>query len=91
MATLSESMEHRIICHLDKLLTERGMTLAELAKRTGITVANLSVLKNNRAKAIRFSTLTRICSALGCQPGVLLAVVDDHEVPEWRRSDQIVP
>lgn len=65
---------HRVVCHLDRLLVERGMTLVELAARTGITVANLSVLKNDRGRAIRFSTLTEVCDALGCSPGDLLTV-----------------
>ncbi|MEU6269526.1 helix-turn-helix domain-containing protein [Saccharopolyspora shandongensis] len=60
---------HRIECHLDRLLAERDMTLAELAARVDVTIANLSILKNNRAKAIRFSTLTAICRELNCQPG----------------------
>ena len=55
--------DHRVRLHLDRLLAERGMTLAELAHRVGITTVNLSILKNERAKAIRFSTLTRICHA----------------------------
>ncbi|MFE0193068.1 helix-turn-helix domain-containing protein [Streptomyces sp. NPDC058989] len=63
---------HQIECHLDRLLDERGMTLAELAARVGVTVANLSILKNDRAKAIRFSTLSAICRELDCQPGDLL-------------------
>ncbi|GLZ30735.1 transcriptional regulator [Lentzea sp. NBRC 105346] len=58
--------------HLDKLLAERGMTLTQLADLVGVTVVNLSVLKNGRAKAIRFSTLTRLCEVLRCQPGDLL-------------------
>ena len=58
--------------HLDKLLADRGMTLAELAERAGVTVVNLSVLKNGRARAVRFSTLTAICRVLDCQPGDLL-------------------
>jgi putative transcriptional regulator len=52
------------VCRLDALLEERGMTVAELARRVGVTVVNLSVLKNNRARAIRFSTLTALCDAL---------------------------
>jgi putative transcriptional regulator len=72
--TLPKDTEHRVACHLDKLLAERGMTLAELADRAGITVVNLSVLKNNRARAVRFSTLTQLCDALGCQPGALFSV-----------------
>ena len=64
---------HAIGVHLDRLLAERDMTLAELAGRTGITVANLSILKNGRARAIRFTTLTRLCEVLDCQPGDLLS------------------
>ncbi|GAA1311517.1 helix-turn-helix transcriptional regulator [Saccharothrix xinjiangensis] len=59
--------------HLDRLLAERGMTLSELSERVGVTVVNLSVLKNGRARAIRFSTLTALCQALDCQPGDLLS------------------
>lgn len=66
--------EHRIVTRLDELLEDRGLTLVELSKRVGITVANLSILKNNRAKAIRFSTLTSLCDALECTPGELIAV-----------------
>ncbi|MFJ3978674.1 helix-turn-helix domain-containing protein [Streptomyces sp. NPDC090021] len=57
---------------LGRLLAERGMTLTDLALRVGVTQANLSILKNGRAKAIRFSTLTSICKVLECQPGDLL-------------------
>ncbi|MDX2565369.1 helix-turn-helix transcriptional regulator [Streptomyces sp. TX20-6-3] len=64
---------HAIEAHLDRLLAERGMTLVELADRVGVTVVNLSVLKNGRAKAIRFSTLTRLCEVLQCQPGDILS------------------
>ncbi|NYJ01305.1 putative transcriptional regulator [Nocardioides thalensis] len=66
--------EHRIVCRLDELLEERGMTLTALAEAIGVTVVNLSVLKNNRARAIRFSTLTAICDVLECAPGDLLDV-----------------
>ncbi|EST31242.1 Cro/Cl family transcriptional regulator [Streptomycetaceae bacterium MP113-05] len=69
--------EHRVRAHLDRLLAERGMTLSELAARVGVTVVNLSILKNDRAKAIRFSTLTAICRELNCQPGDLLSVRKD--------------
>lgn len=58
---------------LDDLLAERGMTLTELADKVGITIVNLSILKNGRARAIRFSTLARLCEVLHCQPGDLLA------------------
>ncbi|MGW0771143.1 helix-turn-helix domain-containing protein [Streptomyces sp. NPDC002676] len=64
---------HAIQVHLDRLLEERGMTLAELAVRVGVTNVNLSILKNGRAKAIRFTTLTRLCEVLDCQPGDLLS------------------
>ena len=63
---------HRIACHLDALLADRGMTLTELAERVGVSIVNLSVLKNDRAKAVRFSTLTAICDVLGCRPGDVL-------------------
>ena len=69
---------HRIVVHLDRLLVQHGMTLVELAERVGVTVANLSVLKNGRARAIRFSTLTALCDALGCKPGDLLDVGDER-------------
>ncbi len=59
--------------HLDELLGQREMTLTELSARVGITIVNLSILKNGRARAIRFSTLARLCEALGCQPGELLS------------------
>lgn len=65
--------DHRIAVRLDRLLADRGMTLAQLAMRVGVTVVNLSVLKNGRAKAIRFSTLSAICRELDCQPGDLLS------------------
>ncbi|BCW04222.1 helix-turn-helix transcriptional regulator [Arthrobacter sp. NtRootA1] len=61
-----------IHCKLDELLELRGMTLTELSRRVGVSLVNLSVLKNDRAKAIRFSTLTAICEALDCQVGDLL-------------------
>ncbi|WP_081237153.1 helix-turn-helix domain-containing protein [Streptomyces viridosporus] len=69
--------DHRIQVHLDRLLADRGMTLSELAARVGVTVVNLSVLKNDRAKAIRFSTLTAICRELNCRPGDLLDLRED--------------
>ena len=65
---------HHVECNLATLLDDKRMALVQLAALTGVTVANLSVLKNGRARAIRFSTLTAICHALQCQPGDLLAV-----------------
>jgi putative transcriptional regulator len=70
---------HRVVCHLDRLLEERGMTLAALADAVGVTVVNLSVLKNNRAKAVRFSTITAICEVLQCELGEVLSV--EREAP----------
>jgi putative transcriptional regulator len=64
---------HSIVVHLDEILRDRGMTLTELSTRADITIANLSVLKNDRARAIRFSTLTALCAILECQPGDLIS------------------
>jgi putative transcriptional regulator len=64
--------DHRIAVHLDQVLERRGMTLTELAELVDLTIVNLSVLKNGRARAIRFSTLSALCEALDCQPGELL-------------------
>jgi putative transcriptional regulator len=66
-----------IIVNLDVLLVRRKMSLTELADRVGITIANLSILKTNKARAIRFSTLDAICRELDCQPGDLLAHEQD--------------
>ena len=63
-----------ISIHLDTMLDKRGMTLTELSERVDITLANLSILKTGKAKAIRFSTLDAICRELDCQPGDLLGV-----------------
>jgi putative transcriptional regulator len=69
--------EHHIEVRLDVVLADRGMTLTELADRVGVTIVNLSVLKNQRATAVRFSTLSAICRELDCQPGDLLVHSDD--------------
>lgn len=61
-----------IIVNIDVLLAKRKMSVTELADRVGITIANMSVLKNGKAKAIRFSTLEAVCNALECQPGDVL-------------------
>ncbi|WP_306252054.1 helix-turn-helix transcriptional regulator [Parvularcula sp. IMCC14364] len=58
---------------LDRILLERGMSLTELSERVGVTIANLSILKTGKAKAIRFSTLEAICKELECQPGDILS------------------
>jgi putative transcriptional regulator len=75
---MSDETGHAVEVHLDRLLAERDMTLAELSQRVGVTVANLSILKNGRAKAIRFSTLTRLCHELDCQPGDLMTMRKDE-------------
>jgi putative transcriptional regulator len=72
----------RIVVHLDRLLVEREVTLTDLAERIGITLANLSILKTNKAKAVRFSTLAAICRELDCQPGDLLEYVNEAGVEE---------
>ena len=73
-----DAAEQRITVRLDRLLAERGMTLTELAERVDVTVVNLSILKNGRARAVRFSTLAALCEALDCQPGDLLAYDPDR-------------
>ncbi len=65
-------MEEDIIIHLDVMLAKRKMSLTELSESVGITMANLSILKNERAKAIKLSTLAKLCEVLECQPGDLL-------------------
>lgn len=66
-----------IIINLDRVLLERKMSLTELSEKVGVTLANLSILKTGKAKAVRFSTLEAICKALDCQPGDVLAYVSD--------------
>ncbi|MBQ3860548.1 MAG: helix-turn-helix transcriptional regulator [Clostridia bacterium] len=68
-----------IIVNLDVMLAKRKMSLTELSEKVGITQANLSILKNGRAKAVRFETLDRICRVLDCQPGDIL---------EWRQDEE---
>jgi putative transcriptional regulator len=68
-----------IAVRLDKLLHDRRMTLTELAEKIDITLANLSILKTGKARAIRFSTLEAICAVLECQPGDLLEFIQDPE------------
>ena len=65
-------MEDNIIINIDVMLARRKMSVTELAERVGITIANISVLKNGKAKAIKISTLSKLCAALDCQPGDLL-------------------
>lgn len=65
-------LEERIVFNIDVMLARRKMSVTELADRVGITLANMSILKNGKAKAIRISTLAKLCEALDCQPGDLL-------------------
>ena len=79
MPPINDDLEGaRIVVKLDDLLYARRMTLTELAERVGLTLANLSILKTGKAKAIRFSTLAAICRELECQPGDLLAYAGDE-------------
>lgn len=71
-------MEGEIIFNIDVMLAKRKMSVTELAERVGITIANVSVLKNGKAKALKISTLIKLCEALDCQPGDIL---------EYRRTD----
>ncbi|MBS1327791.1 MAG: helix-turn-helix transcriptional regulator [Oscillospiraceae bacterium] len=68
-----------ILVNLDVMMAKRKIVLTELSEKVGITLANLSILKNNRARAIRFSTLDAICQALDCQPGDILEFTDDDK------------
>ena len=70
-------MEMAIIVNLDVMMAKRKMSVTELANKVDITMANLSILKNNKAKAVRFTTLDAICRALECQPGDILEYVED--------------
>lgn len=73
---MSEAELTGIRCRLDELLEERSMTLTRLSELVGVSIVNLSVLKNDRARAIRFSTLRAICDALDCEVGDLLTLAD---------------
>jgi putative transcriptional regulator len=71
-------MNGEIIFNIDVMLAKRKMSVTELSERVGITIANISILKNGKAKALKISTLTKLCSALECQPGDIL---------EYRKSE----
>ena len=71
-----------IVIDLDVVMAQRKMGVKELADRIDITMANLSILKNNKAKAVRFTTLDALCRELGCQPGDILKYVPDEEEQE---------
>lgn len=72
-------MEDQIIINIDVMLAKRKMSVTELSERVGITMANISILKNGKAKAIKISTLAKLCAALDCQPGDIL---------EYRKAEQ---
>lgn len=72
-------MEGRIIFNIDVMLAKRKMSVSELAERVGITLANMSILKTGKAKAVKVSTLAKLCEVLNCQPGDLL---------EYRKADE---
>lgn len=68
-----------IIINIDVMLAKRKMSVTELSEKVGITIANMSVLKNGRAKGLKFSTLDAVCKALNCQPGDIMQWVDDSQ------------
>lgn len=68
-----------IVVNLDVVMAKKKMSVTELAKEIDLTMANLSILKNNKAKAVRFSTLDALCKALDCQPGDILEYIPDEE------------
>ena len=74
-----------IVINLDVMMAKRKIGLTELSQEVDITMANLSILKNNKAKAVRFSTLNAICKALNCQPGDILEYVEDEEETEDKK------
>ena len=74
-------MKDEIVFNIDVMLAKRKMSVTELSERVGITIANISVLKNGKAKALKISTLTKLCAALDCQPGDILEYVpSDDEI-----------
>ena len=80
-----------IIINIDVMLAKRKMSVTELSERVGITMANLSILKNGKAKAIRFSTLEAICKALECQPGDILEYQPEDTEYKKRRHCAVTP
>jgi len=75
-----------IVVNLDIMLARRKMSLTELSERVGITIANMSILKSGKAKAIRFSTLEEICRVLDCQPGDILEYMSEEEYKKLIRA-----
>ncbi len=89
-AEIAGDEAHRVHCRLGIMLDERGITLVQLADRVGVSVVNLSILKNDRARAVRFSTLTALCDALDCQPGDLFSV-EQHGCVSTTTGSQSFP
>ena len=81
-------MEGQIIFNIDVMLAKRKMSVTELSQRVGITLANVSILKTGKARAIRVSTLLKLCEALDCQPGDLLEYAKDEEPPALESGEQ---
>lgn len=77
-----------IVINLDVVMAKRKMSVTELADEIDITMANLSILKNNKAKAIRFSTLDAICKSLNCQPGDILEYVEENDTSDNRPEEE---
>ena len=77
-----------IMVNLDVMMAKRKISASDLASRIGITLSNLSILKNNRAKAVRFSTLTAICRELDCQPGDILEYVPGDDDEDEEQEDE---
>ncbi|MEQ8315581.1 MAG: helix-turn-helix transcriptional regulator [Gammaproteobacteria bacterium] len=77
----------KIVLNLDRIMFEKKISLTDLAEEVGITLANLSILKNNKARAIRFTTLAALCEALDCQPGDILAYAPEGTVSEKSAND----
>lgn len=72
-------MEDEILFNIDVMLAKRKMSVTELANRVGITITNISILKNGKAKALKISTLAKLCAALDCQPGDILEYRKNHD------------
>lgn len=77
-----------IIVNLDVMLAKRKMTLSQLSEQVDVTIANLSILKTNKARAVRFSTLEAICRALACQPGDILEYLPEDDVLFLSRQEK---
>ena len=77
-------MEPEIIFHIDMMLAKRKMSVTELSEKVGITLANISILKNGKAKALKISTLAKLCQVLDCQPGDLL----EYRAPDPGKETQ---